>query len=189
MNSNYFSNSTEQLKREWLIQLMAENSDLDLSYFAMLSDKEINSREEVINNFEEDMEERLGKKIYLYNAINEFTKKERYFYTNDFLRGYRERGQKDELIFADPDTGFYSTNVSSVKDKRHIDMKMIEELLKNTSSNTIIACFQYNQNNSYTGGIQEQIEDYIVSYLPNVTFNYTTYVSAKPQLKLYIFKK
>ena len=102
---------------------------------------------------------------------------------------YTENGSNDEIIFADPNTGFYSTDVSTVKESKHIDMKIIEMLIDGISDNSIVYCFQYNQNNTYTRGIEEGIEAYIVNNELDIDFEYNVFVSALPQLKLYRFKK
>ena len=68
-------------------------------------------------------------------------------------------------------------------------MEMIRMLLEAISDNSVIYCFQYNQNNTYTGGIEEGIESYIVENNLNTDFEYDEFVSAKPQLKLYRFTK
>jgi hypothetical protein len=189
MEKGYSFNKTEKVKRNWLVQIMLKRPQHQLSYFGMLTDDSLENRKSTLQHFITDMESR-GVDALPYNSINLYTKKGRYSYTNDFLKLYKENGSNDEIIFADPNTGFYSTDVSTVKESKHIDMEMIKMLLDGISDNSIIYCFQYNQNNTYTRGIEEGIEAYIVDNNLNIKFTICDdFISAVPQLKFYEFKK
>jgi hypothetical protein len=189
MEKGYSFNKTEKLKRNWLVQIMLKRPQHQLSYFGMLTDDSLENRKGTLQHFIIDMESR-GVNVLPYNSINGYTKNDRYSYTNDFLKLYKENGSNDEIIFADPNTGFYSTDVSTVKESKHIDMEMIKMLIDGISDNSTVFCFQYNQNDTYTRGIEKGIEAYIVDNNLDIKFTlYDDFISAVPQLKFYEFKK
>lgn len=189
MNTAHASNRTERFKRNWLNKIMLKSPKHQLTYFPLLTDENHSNRENLVDNFIDDMTSR-GIKVKHYNGLDQYSKQNRYEYTRKFLLLYKKNGSNDEIIFADPTTGFYSSNVSTVKYKKHIDMKMIEILLDGISDSSIIYCFQYNQNNTYTKGIEEGIEAYIVDNNLDIEFTMDKeFISAAPQLKFYKFQK
>jgi hypothetical protein len=145
MKKEYLNNGNENIKRKWLTKMFKTFPAHDASYSAMLSDYQDADREEVIDDFFTHFND---FQINIYNGTRRFDGNSQGLYIFNLLTAYKKNGKKDEIIFIDPDRGFYQLDIINghkKTTKEYITMEMIEELMNpyhGISENSLVVVYQ-----------------------------------------------
>lgn len=205
MKFDNLSGCAEKFKRKWLTQIYNKYPDHILSYVPMLSDYDEADRKAVIKDFLDEFEllkkqKRLSNEIieilhdyirYSCNSVWGISAADaRYYYFH-----YLELSKKPQILFLDPDSGFYAVvnkqkyvDVKIAKSRKNISIYQIELLLERLHEDSIIYTYQYYPNEKYCNLIETDLD----TYLSDKPINFTApigYQDSKCQIKLYCFKK
>lgn len=174
---------SEKVKRKWIYRFCNQHPERQLSYVPMLTDKNENLRQKIVDDFMDDFTNPERRKIS--NPIQIYHDTKRYGDIKTF-GNYSNQDARDtyfacihpnntseapsELLFLDPDSGFYAmtnqqkyANARVTNDRNQISMIQIEVLLNKMKDNSIIACYQHDYNDAYTKLIEDDIREYLAN--------------------------
>jgi hypothetical protein len=195
-------NSAEKQKRKWLEEIIEKYSDHKFLYFAMLTNTHEgrgssfpravtdSKRKIAYAHFRIDMMEKFhGKDVVSeYNGTDLYTKTDWKKYTKDFITKYKAQDDgKDVIVFTDPDVGFYQKDITLVKEKKHINIEMIEMLMDTITENSLVICYQQQNQATNPSTVKDrQLKQHLNN--TSIKMNDEIYNDNK-SIKFYIFYK